>query len=116
MNDLSIWISIGTLVCMVIGLVISHRTLKSDIKQRDNTLKQLSEYVEIDRERVSIYQREVESIAKAINSAVALEKEKIESIYSLGREKLDLERREAESREKWKRLEAAGAVIKFLSG
>ena len=115
MNDLSIWISIGSLVCMIIGLIFSHGKFKSELKQRDNALKQLSEFVEIGREKVSIYQREVESLAKAINDSIALEREKLESTHAIEREKLDLERREAESREKWKRLETAGAIYKYLA-
>jgi len=96
MTDIEVWATIGTLIIMVIGLIISIIKLWFIIKKNDKSLQTLAEIVNINRKQVEILNKEI------------TEKIKVE------RERLQLDREKEQAKEKWKQLEAAGKIAKYI--
>lgn len=96
MTEIEIWMAIGTLVVMIIGLIISIIKLWFNMKKNDKSLQTLAEIININRNQLELLNKEIT--------------EKI----TIERERFQFEKNKQQFEEKWKQLEALGRIGKFI--
>jgi hypothetical protein len=99
-----VWIAIGTLLATVIGLTISSLKIWFNNRANQQGIKILSDLLELNREELKIYQKQVEEMIKNTPYNMHLKKEKF-----------DLEKKKHEARENWKKFEAGLKLLELIT-